>query len=537
MLPIYRKLQNPLTRRRNARDRELIATVFPDVIGSAQDQYLALRRYVYNCPDRFFNREVYDFVQGWLQQRDAVSRKELQAHLKDIELDINRALLFLREINGEPWHDKAIEAQDDFAVIRFIDTHIHSTYLRLVEAVLIPLVRPIAYFSRLDRGKGTDGLEVYSVVQELAGTPAGCVVSGYHHLMRNGIAHGGITYLQNEIRYRDKKGNEEVLGSKDVIQRFDTLVDVCNGFAAALKVFWVIARDVGYSPPQQFFIEELQEETRAPWWSIEGCVESEVLGGRTQLLIYARPNSRHVEKVQWSTIQSAIFAEFFAPGYDRYFFSLRSPHAWPGWAGFNGERLANLRLSGASDLSEYHGIIEDELIFYVPQPALPRYVGKLDTLWRSMQLQWPLTAEEIRTNRSIPKIEARNAEIHRSGGYAILNAGVVLPGARNVQETIRLHKRRIVKVALKAAHAANSRWVSTRYLPLGFARVAVFAKDYRRRRLSSFGLGQDLICTVQFKRLRRVSAPDILRATIENQGKWRIAWNKRWLDSVGDTAT
>jgi hypothetical protein len=71
------------------------------------------------------------------------------------------------------------------------------------------------------------------------------------------------------------------------------------------------------------------------------------------------------------------------------------------------------------------------------------------------------------------------------------------------------------------------------YLPLGYAHVAVFRRDYRRRRLSGFGLGNDLVCTVRLQRIRRIKSPDVLGSTVETMGKWRIAWNKAWLETRG----
>jgi hypothetical protein len=71
-----------------------------------------------------------------------------------------------------------------------------------------------------------------------------------------------------------------------------------------------------------------------------------------------------------------------------------------------------------------------------------------------------------------------------------------------------------------------------RYLPLGYARVNIFQKDYRRRRLVNFGLAEDLIGTVQIKRIRRIKAPDIFGSTVEKCGRVRIAWNHRWLEKA-----
>ena len=89
---------------------------------------------------------------------------------------------------------------------------------------------------------------------------------------------------------------------------FDDLVDTCNGLAAAIKVFFLVSRVRGYALPRELLVEALQEQTSAPWWTIDGCVEGEVLG-RSQLTVYARPESRDYQKVLWSTFQSGILVE------------------------------------------------------------------------------------------------------------------------------------------------------------------------------------------------------------------------------------
>lgn len=108
--------------------------------------------------------------------------------------------------------------------------------------------------------------------------------------------------------------------------------------------------------------EELLEETRTPWWTVEGCVDS-VVADKTQLVVYVRPSTRHVDKVRWSSIQTGILAEYFAPGFDRYFLSLRSSVAWPGWAAFDGQMLGRLREERASSLDRYKGVLVDDFIF------------------------------------------------------------------------------------------------------------------------------------------------------------------------------
>ena len=313
MHPLHEHVQNALTRERDANDRARLTSLFPDLQFHSGTHFLALRPYINGSPERFFDRTTYQSFLAWLKKRDQADGDSLRGYLIDRKSEVNRALLFLRQINSENWHDTIPEAGDEYDLVRFIDKHVHPTYLRLVEAVLIPLARFVAYFSRLEATKGTEGLEAWSIVQELAGGEFEPIIRPYNHLIRNGIGHGGITYLQNEIRYRDKKGNEETISTRSIVRLCDDLLDTCNGLAAALKVFLIVTREAGYEPPFELLLEELQEETRTPWWKIEGCVESELVGLR-QLLIYARPSTRDTAKVHWSAIQSAIMAEYFAPG-------------------------------------------------------------------------------------------------------------------------------------------------------------------------------------------------------------------------------
>jgi len=532
-LAIYEKIQNPLMQARDARDRKRLAVTFPALQLCFGPHYLALRCYLDNRPEKFFDELAYKTHLNWLQKRDQIDGKALRGYLSRFDAEINRALFFLREINSEGWHDIPLKVRDEYELVRFIDKQVHPSYLRLIEAVFTPLIRIIAYFSRIDRGMGTDGLDTWPAMEELKRGPEDYLIQSYRHIIRNGIAHGGITFLQNEIRYRDKKGNEEIFSIENVVRLFDNLLDTCNGLVVAMKVFNLISRDQGYVPLRELLVEELQEETITPWWTIEGCVESE-LAGKSQLIIYARPNSRHFAKVQWSTIQSGILTEYFAPGYDRYFFSLHSQKAWPGWAAFDGNKLRNLRETGANHISQYTGIIESDLIFYVPRIKIPALTGKLDTFAKSFRIHIPIVMQQFRENLDIPHVVCRSATIHRNSWGSVVKAEVVLEDFDDETAAcvIRRHRRQIIRSALKHARRENMLNGSA-YLPLGYAQVSVFRRDYRRRRLSGFGLDDDLVCTVRFQRIHRIKSPDIIGSTIEISGKWRIAWNKAWLEASG----
>ena len=171
MRTLHEQLENPLTKERNNQIRGRLAAAFPPLQSCTDQRFMALRCYLDSRPEKFFDKVAYSTHLRWLI-------------------------------------DKVLDS-NDYERARFIDRHVHPIYLRLIEAVLAPLSTPVAFFSRLARNKSTDGLDVWSAMQELKKFGAACYVRHYRPVIRNGIAHGGITFLQNAIRYRDKKGNRD----------------------------------------------------------------------------------------------------------------------------------------------------------------------------------------------------------------------------------------------------------------------------------------------------------------------------------------
>lgn len=530
--PLQKQLRNPLTKQRDERDRRRIASVFPELQSNVHPGCLVLRRYLDRRPEKFFDRTSYRIYLNWLQERDANDHRALNKYVDQFSGEIDSALQFLREMNSQSLHDESLPSTDEYSLVQKIDSYIHPSYLRVVEAIFAPLIRPIAHFSRVRRGKGTDGLDVRNVVQELRShEPEVRLTLPYRHIIRNGIAHGGIVFRAGEIRYRDKKGNEETYSIQSVVRAFDDLLDTSNGLALALKVFYLTRRKRGYKQPRQLLIEELQEETWTPWWRIDGCVESDI-SGKTQLVLYARPQSNHYGIVQFSVVQSGILAEFFAPGYDRYLLSLQSRRAWPGWAAFDGGKLKRLREAQVDDLVRYRGVVENDLVFYVPLVSIPKILGKSVILLESLKLHLPLAAQQMRENLGVPSIVCRNARIHRNSWGAVLRADVVMEGinGKSAVDSIVKYRGRIARLARRYARKLNRSTVAA-YLPLAFLQANIYQRDYRTRRFGEVGLDKDLICTLRFQRMRRIESPDIIGATVHVIGKWRIAWNRRWLET------
>ncbi|MCD6204518.1 MAG: hypothetical protein J7L22_02540, partial [Candidatus Marinimicrobia bacterium] len=196
--------------------------------------------------------------------------------------------------------------------------------------------------------------------------------------------------------------------------------------------------------------------------------------------------------------------------------------------------LHELRNKKKTVIEDYKGVIQDDLIFYVPRIKTPRLIARIHNIVLSVKLHLPIALSDIRRQLGYPEIHVREAKIHRNAWGCVLSGSVFLdfPAGDVGQDLIRKFKRRIVRKILSEARRRTSISKISRFLPLGFARVSVFCKDYRRRRLSGFGLGRHLVCTIQVKRIQRIRSPDIIGSTIEQLGGYRIAWNRTCLEEI-----
>ena len=158
----------------------------------------------------------------------------------------------------------------------------------------------------------------------------------------------------------------------------------------------------------------------------------------------------------------------------------------------------------------------------------------LDTLATSVRIAIPTAIQKMKDGMGIPRMFCRDATLHRNSWGAVVRGGIVIEGldGQELVRVIRNNCGRIVRMSKR--HARREGGFSTvSLIPIGYAQIAVFRRDYRHRRVAGFGLGEDLVCTVRLQRLRRITSPDIIGSTIETNGKWRIAWNRAWLNDVG----
>ncbi len=526
-------MQNNLLRYINERRIQHISITFPELGACDHSGFLSLWKYIDVAPYKYYSKLTLSQFQKWLLNKYNTNRKELLSYLKSQYDAFSRAMLCYNDICGYKWHEW-FDVSNEYERLKFIDLHIHSAYLRLAETVLSPLLKIIAHFLRIERGKTSEGLDIYNIVEELKGTPYESFGVSYSHIIRNAIAHGQIRYYHLAIDYSARSKSIRIDDSQ-MITLLDNMLDTCSALICALSIFLFLHFRELKKLPRQLLIEELQYVTRNPWWEINGCVQGQIPGA-DQLIIYANTNTNDQHKVNLLAFQTGVLAERYAPGFDRYFVHIGNGSSTCGWASFNGKVLGHLRKSQEVRLDQYLHALDDGTIFFMPGNRAGRITSRLDTLAKSLAVHFPMALDDIMKNMDRCKIYPRIAKMHIRIKYCYLEGAVYIDahGKPIVKDDIRKNCARIIKAVWNMAKRQKKATFGLSFLPLGHARVGVYCSDRRRREYEIYGLGRDLICTVQESRDKRIKSPDIFGSEIEECGRFRIAWNKSWLqrDSI-----
>lgn len=95
---------------------------------------------------------------------------------------------------------------------------------------------------------------------------------------------------------------------------------------------------------------------------------------------------------------------------------------------------------------------------------------------------------------------------------------------------IRNKHRKLVKYACKHGKCTAKQFDLAKMMPLGFARISVYSKLMRKRTFKNYGLGKELICVIQYRKLSRIHCPVIYESSVEEYGLFRIEWNYKYLN-------
>ncbi len=525
---------SPETHELHVYKRKRICDKFPILTNCNYRYYSDFWKYIKHKPEKFFSQKVLSDFLSYLDNLKQTDPEILAIILKQYEGSFSLAFRSLAEINALQIHDsksRATSTSDQYNLMLFCNEDINPNYLKLIEASYSNLILPIAAYRRLKQNLGMDRFDVFNRVDELNKTEFKYISQYYNNTIRNGIAHGNIKFFDRELIYEDKNKKEQRT-PRDIINLFDETVDICNGLALALRIFYIqnleFIENYSINKPTQIVLEELQSEVDAPGWKIVGCISSETQANRRrQLVIFVKHDIYDPLKIDYYLLRSAVFAEKFYPSYERYFFSLDS-NSLSSWASFYGKELEKHRLKEENIIENYKGVWENKMIFY-RYNKLPKFLFKISTLLTILRTNLPLKLQEIKENRNELLITVRDTEIHRNGYYSISNAIVVVePNSdKRIDELIRDNCSRIAYVTIKEARHRQGFYNLSKFLKVGHFHIKVFSRDYRVRRLENSGLMQDFLCTLAFSIMPQIKRTDIAGGISETIKNYRIVWNKR----------
>ncbi|MEX0287716.1 MAG: hypothetical protein AB3N14_01260, partial [Flavobacteriaceae bacterium] len=411
---------------------------------------------------------------------------------------------------------------------------IHFNYLNLSESVYHKFLKVIAHCNRLTRNRPAEGLDLYNCWEEIKLTQFKSCTSVFNNTIRNGIGHGGGYFMERDIVYKGKKGKPYQARISEVINSFDEMLDICNAFALAYKQFLIVERDFtgsnGIVYPMSFSIQELNSQANAPGWKIIDCMENIVIGNRKQLNVFVDSTLQRYSEVNYFMFRSAILTEYFARGFDRYFFTLRTKNGIPGWAAYNGDVLKNLREKNSHDLLEYAEALEDKLLFFLPRFKIPKFLGVLLSFIKVFKANFKFLYNVNTNFKFIRKFKVRDTKIHRRKLSVVINDASIVIRPELRTDAINLIRKEYKKMIRHASRKSKKelKFPFSRFLPIQYIRITVYEKDHRIRKLRGSGLIDTLVCSIEVNNSKKIKTIDFLGGIVEHRGKYRIVWNGQW---------
>ncbi len=510
---------NNLTHTLNRQLKEKIKEYFPELTEPILNQGVSLQRYIQKSPEKYYNKELFYKYYAFL--KSSCSKKDINE--KSTEIDI--AIKTMSEINSKDIHENS-KSTNEFQSALYINDSIVPQYLKTLESIYHIFIYFIALNSRRQRKKGTDNLDIYNCNDELKQTDFKDIQGNYNNTIRNGIAHGKILFYKDEIEFYDKKGKRVKQDISNFIRLFDDLIDVCNAFCLAMKIYLLNNPDLTIS--KHFTVQEIKKELDSPWWSVEGILESKIINNKNQLIIFCESHTTDISKLQFYSFLTALYSEFFLKGFDVYFISIRSKVIkGPGWARLDGKLLRKNRKSKNVSMDNYEGVFLDGGVFALLKYKLPKIVYKINSLYHSFKLHMPLAFDEIKKNLNPIDISVRDAKIHRNKMSLILNANIIINHS-NINENMLFElKRKIIRKCLRKAKYQKRSAIN--FLQLGYCRINIFNEDMRERKLNNHGLGKKLIGTLEVKRIKRINVPNIYSGKEYLKGKYKVVINQNYI--------
>jgi hypothetical protein len=499
--------------------------------GITTDNYsLSLISFIQNSPQRYFCPKSMDLAYEFFEKTLNTNPSILFDTFKEFSEEISHGLRLLKEINDLNFHESSPDTEVE--TIYFIDNELNPALLKLIEGPFGNLILPISALLRKNRNKQLDNLDLYNRVQELKNsTELNPLIIEYSNTIRNSIAHGKVSFQLEKILYKDKK-ETIVITYKEAIKKFDRMLDICNGMALGYQIVFAKKNsffgEKSIPIPTSITENDLNECLSIPNWNILKIINSEILGNRSQLHIFVKNSFKSSDYVNFHSFRTAVLAEKHLPKYDRYFISLKSRKNELGWDIFDGANLERCRLSKNEDFLQYKDSRGDNFLFYI-QPKSPIVLLKLFDRISTFK---EILITKIRFSfKKHSYFKTRKVSTHKNRFHQVIIGSSVIYPKNNMDEK-KIVLKFLEKIAKDVKKMSQYDKFYLKYLPIGYLKINVYNKDFRKKELGVSGLIPQLVCTIIKRKLKRIREIDIFEGTPQIIKGYRIVWNKSFLETL-----
>mgnify|MGYP001002069553 CR=1 FL=1 len=497
-----------------------ILTKFPELNNCGHDNFYSLGEYIYDSPSKFYERDIFDSTQEFLNEllnnsKDIISFLNV---LNQFSFEFDHAIKTLNTINQKAIHENLLP-DDDTGNMFFLSEKIIYEYLKLNDVVLLGFLKPIAHFLRLKHNKGTDKLDIYNCIETLKSHKIfEQITKKYDNTIRNAIAHGGVTFESSKIKFRDKKSSKEFFAG-GFLKEFDYLVDSVNAIAFAYKKIFFQYLDVfnkyNISIPHSVLEIELRAASNHYGWEIMHSYDSETHHGfQYNLLIHTNLNSRKF--MNFSAAYTAITLEKLLPNkYSNVFFHIKTKYTIACWQTIDLKKLREF----------YAGkkvIITDGTMFFE------------EKFMAEKKDQFKIHKHFFKQNIPIKKksVQVRYIKHHHKKNYNVIeNAGVFLDiettDRKEIEDFVRKNTKKIITLVKSEKRKNFNSSYKERFFPDKYLQVYIYDRDFRKRTFHRDRKHDNFIGMLHINNTKQIKNIVPAFGVKEDNAHCLIVWNRK----------
>lgn len=497
--------------------KRIILEEFPELKACQHDNFYSLGEYIYESPSKFYDKEIYKELNFFFENLidDPSNFLNFLKILNDFNFEFNHAIKIMNELNLKEIHENSLP-DNDAELMYFFSEKIVYEYLKVNDVILLGILKPIACYLRVINKKGTDNLDLYNCIDTLKKNKIlEDVTISYNSVVRNAIAHGGVTYESSKIKFKDRKETTEFY-APDFIRNFDLLINYANAIILTYKKVLFQYLDVllkhDITIPSSIMEIELRHRANHYGWKIIHSYDSTILKGKQyNLLVESNLNSRKF--MNFSAVYTAMTLEKLLPQkYDNFFVQIKTKYKLSCWQIIDLEKLREYN-------SGKNVIITDGTYFFEE-----KYLGEKRD---SLKIHKTFLFQKNTNNKNI--INLRYIKHHSKKFYNVIeNAGVSLNVPDNqIEDFIRKKAQYIISFVKLEKRKKYSRNLKEYIFPDKYLQIHIYKSSLRKRSCSYARQNKNLIATLHINTTKQIRNIVPAWGTKEQNKNCLIVWNKK----------